>query len=524
MKGVLSDAAGARRLVTTWLHWLLSIAVGATILQHVVTLPRPFTYAHAWGAAGATVDARAFRISGIAALKAVPMHNNPPFGAHPEAYVHWPPLLALLLTFWSNLFGESEAAVHAFTFVLYLLTTGLLYWLMAANLGRLAAAIGTLSWLTLPVTLRYSHVLLNETLGLPFAIFALIALQKALALSSSQHRWRAAGAAAIVCAVLASWHFAFVPVGLLAAALWNRSVPERRIAFLYLYIAIGAAATVLAWYMFAYPDSWPDMLQTIAYRLGVSKTYSVNPLHNLAGGYPSMTRLAMLQAEAINVANMIGPPGLAALAAFCVIKARHWKKRSPSASLMLFSGLISAPLLWFAVFQNQAAIHECAVILLAPAAAYSLAGCMVALLDSLMWRGFWTLAILGPVLLVVPLARQLHGSLQLNRVPGRVLPIVEPAPQVMAPDDYVQLGVAIREATLPMSVVLTPELSSVPLYYSKRHLIAGVTSEADLARVLPQIRKDFRGYPVYLALLAKDRTRFAATLAGRNAMVVAITE
>jgi hypothetical protein len=80
------------------------------------------------------------------------------------------------LSGWFTLFGESESAAHAFTFVLYLLTTGLLYGMISANLGRLAAVVGTLSWLTLPVTLRYSHVILNEMLGLPFVIFALMAI------------------------------------------------------------------------------------------------------------------------------------------------------------------------------------------------------------------------------------------------------------------------------------------------------------------------------------------------------------
>jgi hypothetical protein len=191
------DQAIARQAVVAWWSCLLFAAVVLTIVQHALTLPRPFTYPHAWGAAAAVVDARAFRLSGIAALKAVPMHNNPPYGVHPEAYVHWPPLLALLLTFWFNLFGESETSTHAFTFALYLLTAGLLYWMIAANLGRLAAVIGTLSWLTLPVTLRYSHVILNETLGLPFVIFALMAVPRALADSPFQRRWQAAGAAAM---------------------------------------------------------------------------------------------------------------------------------------------------------------------------------------------------------------------------------------------------------------------------------------------------------------------------------------
>ena len=522
-EGPTSDQASARRVVAAWMYCFLFLAVGLTTLQHLVTLPRPFAYPHAWGAAGAVVDARAFRTFGIAALKAVPMHNNPPFGAHPEAYVHWPPLLSLLLTFWFNVFGESETATHAFTFVQYLVTTGLLYWLIASNLGRLAAAIGTLSWLTLPVTLRYSHVILNETLGLAFGIFALIALQKALSRSPYQSRWRAAGAAAIVFAVLASWHFVFLPIGLLAAALWNRSVPERRIALLYLSAAVGTAAAVIGWYMFAYPDLWLDTLESVIYRLGLPLEYTLSPLHNLASNYRTMSVPAMLQAEALNVARMIGFLGLTALAGFVLTQGKHWRQRPASGSLIVFCGLIFPPLLWLAIFKNQAAIHEFVAILLAPIVAYGIAACAVKLMDSLAstsgtfaWGAFWAMAILGPVLLVMPLLRQLHGSAQLVRTPGQLLPSLEPSPAIMESDDDMRLGLVIRDNTAPLSVVLTPALSSVPVYYSGRHMITGVTSDADIAKVLPLIRRDFRGYPLYLALLARDRASFPSALAGHR--------
>ena len=126
------------------------------------------------------------------------------------------------------------------------------------------------------------------------------------------------------------------------------------------------------------------------------------------------------------------------------------------------------------------------------------------------------MAILGPVLLVMPLLRQLHGSAQVVRIPGQFLPALEPSPSIMESDKDMRLGLAIRAKTAPLSVVLTPDLSSVPLYYSGRHLITGVTSDADIAKVLPLIRQDFRGHPLYLALLARDRASFPSALAGHQ--------
>jgi hypothetical protein len=309
-------------------------------------------------------------------------------------------------------------------------------------------------------------------------------------------------------------------VGLLVAALWNRSAAERRIARSYLVAATGTAVAVLAWYMFAYPGQWWDTLQTVAYRLGVGRRYGVSPLHNLGGGYPAMSAMQMLQAEVLNVIRMIGPVALIGLGAFCIHEARRWKQRPASSSLILFCGWIFPPLLWFAIFRNQSAIHEFVAILLAPIAVYSLAICVVMLMDRLADGGgiiaqgsYWALAIFAPLLLVVPLARQIHGTVQLHQAPGGVLPAVQPAAWIMAPDDDMRFGIAIRAKAAPLSVVLTLEISAVPMYDSWRHLIQGVSSDAEIAEILPLVRREFGDAPVYLALQAKDHGKFPSTLA-----------
>ncbi|HTP31271.1 MAG TPA: glycosyltransferase family 39 protein [Candidatus Acidoferrales bacterium] len=503
-----------KEFADAWIHLILAAVLTASIAQQTVTRARPLTYLHAWGAAGAAVDARAFRIAGIFALKGVPVHNNPPFGIHPAAYLHWPPLLALALTFWFSLWGESESAIHLFTLVVYLLTTGFLYWLLKVMVGRAGAAIGTLGWLALPVVVRYAHVVLNESLGFPFALFALIAFahQKD---SAHPARWKAGGVWAMVFAVLSSWQFLLVPVGLLAATLWNRSRPGTRVAAIYLLAGIVTALTVIAWYGLAYPALATDVFQAALYRMGLSHAYSTNAISGLGSTAPFLPFRSMVWSEARNLRWGLGATAWMALAAVLISQLRHWQARLNGTSLTVFCGLVAPPLLWFPLFMNHAAIHEFVTILLAPAAAFAMAWCGTLLLDALGSFGtaratalIRTLILAIPIALSLPLLRQVHRNVQISRAAGSLIPAVSPRPDIMEPDELVDFGRALRARTEPAAVVLTPEPSSVPLYYSWRHMIQGVTSEEDLNKLVPLIGTEFPSSPIYLALIRREESNF----------------
>jgi hypothetical protein len=380
--------------------------------------------------------------------------------------------------------------------------------------------IGALAWLTLPATLRYSHVIFNEALGLPFVIVAVFAFSMAANPSRPRPRWLAVGALSMVFAMLSNWEVFFVPVGLLAGSFWNHSLSQRRVALVYLYASAATAVAVLGWYALAYPDLSRDTVQALLYRLGLSTVYSVSPLHNLSAAFPVMTRTEMARTEAGNLARMIGPVGFVALVALCWTQVDCWRKRLDGHSFTVLCGLILPPLIWFALFMNHAAIHEFETVMLAPAVAYAVAWCAARWLPLLAQphggtrpTSFWAVIVLGPLLLMVPLLRQIHGSIQLTRGAGQTLPTIGPRPEIMEPDDFVQFGRAIHDRTVPGAVVLTPEMSSVPTYYSWRHLIGGITSDQDLDKVMPIVRQEFRGYPIYLALFSKDRGYFRAALA-----------
>jgi len=61
-------------------------------------------------------------------------------------------------------------------------------------------------------------------------------------------------------------------------------------------------------------------------------------------------------------------------------------------------------------------------------------------------------------------------------------------------------------------VVLTPEDSMVPVYYSKRHMIRGVYKDSVAEKAAEQAREIFPGSPVYLALYSDVFREFSQSL------------
>jgi 4-amino-4-deoxy-L-arabinose transferase-like glycosyltransferase len=495
---------------------MLAMAMAITLIVHMVTLPRPLNYLHAWGVAGTIVETRAFHSEGILHLRGVPVIQNPPLGLHPEGYVHWPPLLSLVTTAWTAAFGESETAIHAYTLTLHVITTAVLFWMFAVLLGRLEACIATLAWLGLPVVAQYSHVILNETLALPFLGVAIVAFWKIQWSTGSRTRWLAVGAGSIAGVVLSTWELALVPIGLWLGAWWSGNHAGRRAALVYLYTALATAVAILTWYTIVYPSTALEMLHALLYRMG---------LENAARNTIAVFQLSSgerIRLEADHLQQLIRWVGLVPL---CIMGVTLVEERSSSKTppplLTVFCGLCLPALLWFAALPNHFAIHEFEAILLAPAVVLAITWFTKAALHYLAAGArprvrFWAFAIVVPVILLVPLLQHAHGSIRVHRSANHILPELRPNPELMIADDFVNLGLAIYARTPEGSVVVTPELNSVPMYYSRRPTYNQFSTEEELRNVLPQVQKDFPGVPVYFALFAKDRNRFPLTLASNS--------
>jgi hypothetical protein len=70
----------------------------------------------------------------------------------------------------------------------------------------------------------------------------------------------------------------------------------------------------------------------------------------------------------------------------------------------------------------------------------------------------------------------------------------------------------IEENTEPGAVVMIPDPSMVPVYYSKRHVLRGVDNDLIVDKAVRRTVEVFPGSPVYLALHPDDLQEFSQSL------------
>ena len=80
------------------------------------------------------------------------------------------------------------------------------------------------------------------------------------------------------------------------------------------------------------------------------------------------------------------------------------------------------------------------------------------------------------------------------------------------PESQIRYAHDIRNSTPAGSVVAAPTFSAVPLYYSERNIVRGVTNDDVLAGQLSDIRKQFPASPLYLAIPPSLAASFGQTL------------
>jgi hypothetical protein len=482
------------------------------IVQRLATLNRPLTYPHAWAVAQAAVEARAFANSGFGPLKGVPYPNNPPLGPHPKGYVRWPPLPSSTLAVWFRVWGESEASIHGYALALQLSTACALYWTLCLVLGRFGASVGVIAWLTLPVSVNFSQGVFHQNVGLLFAVCAAGAYYKILHSGVQRSFWILMGSCATALALLSTWEFLFLPVGLLGAAIWNRDRQQRAAAAIYLLVAVGTVVGVLGWYSSAFPGTFVQTVGQVKYRLGFTKTTgSTDAMAMLDAWVPQENRLQALPKALKNLIWQVGPPGWIFVTLFGWSRRGQWWYRKGGDLFALFMGLMAPALVWSMVFVNHVAIHEFMALLAGPGVALAAAGCAITAYSyfrkhapgHLVWAGM-AAAVLA---LLIPLMRNVHSTFELRSAAAGWFRV---RPGIWEPSAEVEFGRALREHVPVTGVILTPEPSAVPVYYSQRHLIGGATSKDLVNKVLPAVRQDFPDAPLYLAFSSKRRGEFAS--------------
>jgi hypothetical protein len=500
-------APARRRFSDLALGGWLALALVITLVGAAVVVRRPFdTEPHAWASAHFAMLAHSFNVHGVAALKGVPVHNHPPLGTQPDAYLHWPPLYPLILSFVFRVFGESEAVARGFTVAAMLVASLALFLLLRALAGARAGWLAAFAFLVSPVIVVFGRSVINLHFAVTFQLLGVLAFVHAVSGERIRRVPAVLGVAAMVSAVLCGWEPVLSSVGLLLASWMLRSRPGVRLGLVYVAACGLAVGGVLLLYVRAYPLLFADLWHTVLFRLGLGfQPTSELPIH----AYVNRAVYGVSPGSPVAVAAILlgrhlelGAFGLIAIAGVVGFAARF---RSQSRAIgILFGGLFVPWLLWLVLMWKHALFHEFELLLPATFAAACFGIGLSAVLGhlenapagsparSLSWLAY----------LAVP-AVMLVGALQVWRND-----VLRSGP----PTGLIEYAHDIRAATPENAVILSTESSLVPVYYSGRHLIRGIVDDATLARARQALIGVFPGSPVYVALRPEKQAAFPETL------------
>ena len=454
--------------------------------------------------------AETFANLGIGAFGGVPIVNNPPFGLAIEAYLHWPPLFQMVLAGVYRIFGVSEGVSHAMMFVILILNTFLLGLLAHRCAGTVAAQFACLAWLGCGVMGLYSHLVWNLHLMLGLVFLALLGFVNA----ESNWRWAVVGALSFAAAIASSWEAVFVCPGILAVSLWSRDRVRIKLAAIYTLIAVVVPLSILLNSAYHYPQQMTEVGQRVLFRMGLVNEYVSTYETSSRRPFEMPSAWMVIWTIARRNYHYIGVIPLMAAGWMLVNALASYRERRREDSLVVFAGLVSMGWLWVVLFHSHVYIHDCHILIVAPAAAFA-AGVVGQRVTKLLDRRLpdsarlfqLLLVIIVPLILLTPLVRATRNTERFISYGTEK--------QLRVPEFFaeVEFGLNLLRDTESGSVVITPAESAVPLYYSQRHLIQGVGSERDFRSALIFARKNFPGSPLYLAIPSDLAQKFEAALA-----------
>jgi hypothetical protein len=483
------------RLVTALLLALVLVCAGHT-LQVALAL-EGYNYRHGWVSAHFAVMARSFVSHGIFGLGGVPIQNEGPLTASPDAYVNWPPLYPMLLSLVFRVAGDAETVQHVVAALLVLAPAAVVAALVRWALGTIPAAIAAIAYLTAPIVAAFGHLGLHLHLAILLSVAALacfaVATRPVLPGAAPRRRLWAVGATiAILLAAFTSWEATLAAPGLVLLAVLRRDRPALRLAVLLAVFAAAGAVSVFVLYAIEYRWFGDAILHRILLRTGfgtpsdVSSLVSPHSVQEAAESTAVSSLPTYLLGVVIGRLALLGIIGLPAVAAAIFIPRRIW--RGQSALAYVAAGLASMFLLWAALMRNHLEIHDYEVLLLAPLAAL----CAGAASAWLLGRGGEGVLRRSTVALVAVLV--------LVALAGRIAYTTHLLAANAVADPQIQFARAVRDAVEPDAIVTHPSRSMIPLYYMRRHTIRSIDSQAVLDDQREAILALCRACPVYVAV------------------------
>jgi hypothetical protein len=504
-----SLANASRSSLRVALFWFC-IALCLTLVNELVWLKRPITYAAAWGASQQAIMARNFAREGVIALKGIPNQNNPPHGSQPDAYIHWPPLPPIALGLAFRFFGETEAVMHGLMLGLLLLTTLALFLLVQFCCNTQTGLWAATFLLLMPITLTHAHLNTPQNWGNLTIILTLLGFMRATERARHARGWAVFGALMLVIGVFTTWEPLLLPPGLVAVAYFQRNALQKRLAWAYCGVAFLAFVGVLLQFALGSPTLIGDLWKTFLFRANLTRFNGVGfQIHTFVNdvhyGQQSAGLLRRLMVVLIGYAKelrFIGPVPL-----FCLgwLLYRRFKTRDlslPRPTVYLLVGLATPWLLWYALMSSQA-IHEFMILLAAPVLA-SITGLFLADRQAFYTQQEPTRA--------RKFAFVLQGAMLLMTLPAlsNIRMRIQNPPQFE--DWTLPYGRDIRQFTPPDGIVLVATTIIIPTYYAERHVIRGVANDSYVERIRAEAMRVFQTDAIYLALRPDGLKPFPKTL------------
>ncbi len=439
---------------------------GHGVSRCIRTSARQFDYPHAFVSADVQRRLVPLRRLELFHLRGVPVDNNPPIAAQ-DFYTHWPPLLPILLSICFRAFGVSERVAHLLMLAIFVITALLILRMGFRWLGVIGGAMAGFFWLTLPVTLQFGHLVSQQALMMMFMVAGILELMEDRNLLA---------AVLFFFGTLSSWEIVLVAPGLLLASHWNPEL-RRKAAAVFAGTGIGVAF-VAALYLIASPTLAVDALRSAKFYMGLSPEYShFLPPQIQISAHDQIIRMLL------NNVWMLGPLALGAILVL-FMERRH---------LFLLASLSAPWLFWCMVMRNHMARHHFEFVLASPLAALALAWMATTQTQRPTLKACVFAALAGIQILL------LHK------------PVIGDAYDSSA---LIRYAKEIEETTEPDAIIMAPLISSVPLFYSDRHIVRGVGDAKSATLKLKELSTEFPNSPIYLAI----PPQLAANLSRENAV------
>ncbi|MCH9647236.1 MAG: hypothetical protein K0U98_03290 [Deltaproteobacteria bacterium] len=512
-----NPAATREPILLAW----LALAILLTLISHGLRYSQPLV-TNGWVSAHFATIAHAYQEHGVFGLGGLPIQNHSPLGLEPDAYLHWPPLFPIVLSWVFAVFGESPMAARGFATFLLLINAALVGWLLRACLSQRAALVGAFTFLCLPIVAIKGEMVMHLHLALAFTLLALLGFVEATKRAQTkrtqtkqnqtkQNQWKSPwpwlGITSMAAAVGTSWEPALATGGLLGLALFRRRRFDLVLAAGYCLTAGVTVFLVMGLYAWQSPGLLEDLWHTVAFRLGLEyspeQAFQVHTLvnHHSYGSYlqPSLAQVVLTFAERIwaNGQLVVTAAGWAVIAGWL-----HRRRPNIEAGYAL-GGLATMWVAWFLLMKNHAYNHQYEMYIGAPflagsvgvAVASALAHCDVSPSPALRRAARWTLLGVLPATLLFPLVAK--GRVNASGPREISHPLL----------DYAQ---EIRQAIPQGAVVLSPQTNMIPVYYAERHVVRGVTNWPLVERVREELPRVFPGSLGYLAVDSEHQQDFSS--------------